>query len=116
MSNNNRRFHTLFYPDSSDTIRTSTFEYLTGTSQIRPPAQSDKISLVVRFIPTNSTSNFKLRIDTYMSRLMDSYVQRQGIRRDSVYFMYNGQIIENHHTPEMLNMKNGDIILCTYSN
>lgn len=45
-----------------------------------------------------------------MSKLMDSYCQRNGITRTSVRFIYDGERIQDQQTAKELQMEDGDSI------
>ena len=76
---------------------------------IKPTGEQISISIF------NGTSrvSIKLRKDTELDRTMIAYCSRQGLHRRNVLFFYNGEFIEDYHTPEFLSMENNDIILCT---
>ena len=44
---------------------------------------------------------------------MNSYCERQGKALNSVRFLFDGRRVEAHHTPEELEMEEGDMIEAT---
>ena len=53
---------------------------------------------------------FRLLSTTPLSRLVTAYCDRQQLARASVCFKFNEQVIEDTHTPEALEMVDGDHI------
>ena len=53
---------------------------------------------------------FRVRPQTVLSKLMDAYCNRMGVRSKDVRFLYDGQRIGSDVTPADLDMKPGDTI------
>ncbi|KAI9012830.1 small ubiquitin-like protein [Gaertneriomyces semiglobifer] len=53
---------------------------------------------------------FKIKRSTPMQRLMDAYVAKTGQDKNSVRFLFDGQRINGHETPEELDMEDNDQI------
>ncbi|KAL2918799.1 SUMO protein smt3 [Polyrhizophydium stewartii] len=60
--------------------------------------------------PDQSEVFFKIKRTTPLSKLMNAYCERQGKQRSSVRFMFDGARVEDHATPEQLEMEDGDAI------
>jgi len=53
---------------------------------------------------------FKLRRSTRMQKLMAAYCERQGVDRQTVRFLFDGERLRDTQTPEGLEMEDGDVI------
>ncbi|GMM29426.1 SUMO family protein [Martiniozyma asiatica (nom. inval.)] len=53
---------------------------------------------------------FKIKRSTQLKRLMDAFCKRQGRKPESLRFIYDGQRVQEHDTPETLDMEEGDVI------
>ncbi|EIE76644.1 hypothetical protein G6F46_003770 [Rhizopus delemar] len=53
---------------------------------------------------------FKIKRTTQLRKLMDAYCERQGKAPGSVRFLYDGTRVQNHNTPNELDMDDGDSI------
>ncbi|KAJ3162724.1 hypothetical protein HDU86_003697 [Geranomyces michiganensis] len=53
---------------------------------------------------------FKIKRTTPLQRLMDAYIQKTGQDPNGVRFTCDGQRIIGTHTPDELDMEDGDII------
>lgn len=53
---------------------------------------------------------FKIKKSTQLRKLMDAYCNRLGVALNSVRFLYDGDRIQANHTPDQLNMEDGDEI------
>uniref|UniRef100_A0A7S1R119 Ubiquitin-like domain-containing protein n=1 Tax=Neobodo designis TaxID=312471 RepID=A0A7S1R119_NEODS len=53
---------------------------------------------------------FKIKRATPLRKLMDAYCKKQGIARTSVRFLYDGAPIDEHKTPDELEMEDDDVI------
>jgi small ubiquitin-related modifier len=53
---------------------------------------------------------FKVKKDTKMSKIMDAYAQRKGISATSLRFTMDGDRIDAHDTPKMLELEENDQI------
>ncbi|TPX67370.1 hypothetical protein SpCBS45565_g03817 [Spizellomyces sp. 'palustris'] len=53
---------------------------------------------------------FKIKRTTPLQRLMDAYVAKTGQDKSSVRFLYDGQRINGHETPDELDMEDNDMI------
>jgi len=54
--------------------------------------------------------HFKIRKTTPMSKLMDAYLERQGVQKDNVRFLFDGVRLTETDTPKSLAMEEGDTI------
>jgi small ubiquitin-related modifier len=53
---------------------------------------------------------FKIKRNTPLSKLMDAYCDRQGVDKQSVRFLYDGERVQDTSTPESLDMEDQDVI------
>ena len=53
---------------------------------------------------------FKIRRQVPMGKLIDAYCKKQGLDRNSVRFLYDGNAVDPDKTPEELEMEDEDII------
>ncbi len=53
---------------------------------------------------------FKLKKNTQLKKLIDSYCNKNGLHPKSVRFIFEGERIKDTDTPEGLGMENGDEI------
>ena len=53
---------------------------------------------------------FKLKGGTKLKKLMETYCSRHGFQPESVRFIYEGEVIKETDTPEILKMENNDEI------
>ncbi|KAF9157689.1 hypothetical protein DFQ26_008472, partial [Actinomortierella ambigua] len=53
---------------------------------------------------------FKIKRTTQLKKLMEAYCERQGKSMASVRFLYDGERIQPTHTPDLLEMEDGDSI------
>ena len=72
-------------------------------------APEEKITLKVKLID-GSEVFFKLKKSTQLRKLMDAYCDRVGVAINSVDFFYGVFRISANHTPDQLNIKDGDEI------
>ncbi|KAI9098673.1 small ubiquitin-related modifier 2-A [Phlyctochytrium arcticum] len=56
---------------------------------------------------------FKIKRTTPLQRLMDAYVSKTGQDKTSVRFLYDGNRINGHETPDELEMEDNDMIQVT---
>jgi len=53
---------------------------------------------------------FKIKKTTPLKKLMDAYIDRQGINPNSIRFLYDGERVRQEQTPKELEMEDNDII------
>ena len=53
---------------------------------------------------------FRIKKTTPLEKLMVTYCERQGKPFESVRFMFDGNRIEKHNTPEELDIEDNDVI------
>ena len=53
---------------------------------------------------------FKCKMTTPLQKLMQAFCNRQGVRMNSVRFLFDGQRISANQTPSELEMEDGDVI------
>ncbi|RIA95929.1 ubiquitin-related domain-containing protein [Glomus cerebriforme] len=53
---------------------------------------------------------FKIKRTTQLKKLMDAYCERQGKSLSSLRFLYDGERVQSHNTPQELEMEDGDAI------
>ena len=58
--------------------------------------------------------HFKIKTGTPLKKLMEKYVERIGLNDlSAVNFVYDGERIYTHSTPQRLRMRDGDEIMVT---
>mmetsp|Transcript_27288 Transcript_27288/g.76187 ORF Transcript_27288/g.76187 Transcript_27288/m.76187 type:complete len:98 (+) Transcript_27288:93-386(+) len=81
----------------------------TQVASSAPKQENDHIALVV--VNQDSTEvHFKIRRNTPIQKLINSYCQRQGLRESDLKFLYDGERIHGNQTPQDLDMEDNDII------
>eukprot|EP00347_Sterkiella_histriomuscorum_P010877 403374578 len=53
---------------------------------------------------------FKIKRTTQLKKLMDAYVNRQGLSSNQCRFIFDGERLKDDDTPDKLEMENGDEI------
>lgn len=53
---------------------------------------------------------FKIKRTTQLKKLMDAYVNRQGLSINQCRFIFDGERLKDDDTPDKLEMENGDEI------
>ena len=53
---------------------------------------------------------FKVKKTTLFSKVINSYLSRTGLDKNSVRFLFDGSRIQDENTPESLGMENEDIV------
>jgi len=53
---------------------------------------------------------FRIKKTTVLSKLMNAYCEKNGLRRDSVRFIFNGVRIKDQHTANDLKLQDQDVI------
>eukprot|EP00051_Salpingoeca_urceolata_P032136 m.14441 g.14441 ORF g.14441 m.14441 type:complete len:94 (+) comp4799_c0_seq1:1404-1685(+) len=71
--------------------------------------KADYINLKV-LAQDNTEVHFKIKRSTPLKKLMDAYCSRQGLDKQNVRFMLDGQRINDTDTPETLDMEDNDAI------
>ena len=74
------------------------------------PAIGRAINLKVRDIGDKYGLHFKATLDCQFSKIFDAFCRRRGLNRDKVRFLFDGQILETHQTPNDFDMEDGDCI------
>eukprot|EP00126_Sphaerothecum_destruens_P012422 Sdes_comp21305_c0_seq1m19945 len=78
---------------------------------VKPILKDDKEHINVKVLGQDSTEvHFKIKKNTAMGKLMDTYCSRQGLSKDSVRFMFEGTRILPQMTPKELGMDDSDVI------
>ncbi|CZT44356.1 uncharacterized protein RSE6_04513 [Rhynchosporium secalis] len=68
-------------------------------------------SLEVKIKDQNESETiFKIKKTTNFSKVFDAYCSRQGLARLTVRFLLDGTRIQDHDTPESLDIEDGDMI------
>jgi len=68
------------------------------------------LTLVVIADENASELHFRLKFKLKMKKLKEAYRKRFNLQVETLKFVYNDRIINDDDTPEMLDMKNGEII------
>lgn len=81
-------------------------------SETKPSVTGDATTpLTIKVVAQDGAERFfKLKPTTPLSKLMNSWCQASSIQRDSVRFLFDGQRVNDAHTPAELEMENGDVI------
>ncbi|KAI8378050.1 ubiquitin-related domain-containing protein [Radiomyces spectabilis] len=74
-----------------------------------PTTSTEHINLKVVGSDNNEVF-FKIKRTTQLKKLMDAYCDRQGKSPNSVRFLYDGNRVLPTHTPNELDMEDGDTI------
>jgi small ubiquitin-related modifier len=72
--------------------------------------QKPETHINIKVASNDNEVHFRIKRTTPLSKLMNSYCERQGKTPGSVRFMLDGQRLEEHNTPEELDMDDGDTI------
>jgi small ubiquitin-related modifier len=80
-----------------------------GGGDAVPVAPDDSINLRV-MSQNGSEVYFKLKKTTPLSKLMDTFCQRQGLNPDDCRFLYDGNRVRGEQTPKSLEMEDEDIV------
>jgi small ubiquitin-related modifier len=54
--------------------------------------------------------HFKIKRITKFAKIKKSYCNRKGLKSGLLRFLYEGHRVQDSHTPDYLNMKDGDVI------
>ncbi|KAH6575524.1 hypothetical protein BASA50_002969 [Batrachochytrium salamandrivorans] len=81
-----------------------------GAADEKKSASTDQHINVKVMAPDQSEVFFKIKRSTPLLKLMNAYCERQGKQRQTVRFMYDGHRVEEHATPDQLDMEDGDAI------
>ncbi|EGF79132.1 hypothetical protein BATDEDRAFT_90152 [Batrachochytrium dendrobatidis JAM81] len=73
-------------------------------------APTDQHINVKVMAPDQGEVFFKIKRSTPLLKLMNAYCERQGKQRGTIRFMYDGNRVEEHATPDQLDMDDGDVI------
>lgn len=73
------------------------------------PVQSPTLTLKVKSQDGIETY-FKIKRNTQLRKLMESFCTRQGINQSTVRFLFDGERVLDESTPEALGMEDGDEI------
>eukprot|EP00741_Cyanophora_paradoxa_P008255 tig00001278_g7985.t1 len=71
--------------------------------------KAPQIALKVKSQDGNEV-HFKIKKSSTLQKLMDAYCQRISQAMGSIRFMFDGQRIQPHQTPEEIGMEDGDEI------
>jgi len=72
---------------------------------------SEPITIRVRD-QTGEETFFKIKKSTKMQKVFDTYAQRKGVQATSLRFLLDGERIDPHNTPKMLELEDQDQIDC----
>lgn len=76
--------------------------------EVKPEGAPTHINIKVK--TNDSEVHFRIKRSTPLSKLMNTYCDRQGKPHGSVRFMLDGNRVEDHHTPDDLDLEDGDTI------
>lgn len=76
--------------------------------EVKPEGAVSHINIKVK--TNDSEIHFRIKRSTPLSKLMNTYCEKQGKPAGSVRFMLDGARIEDHQTPDDLDMEDGDAI------
>jgi len=74
-----------------------------------PVDSTNIINICIRH-PTGEETFFKIKKSTRMWKVFDMYASMQGVSRDCIPFLLNGERIMMEATPSLLNLQDGDSI------
>ena len=70
-----------------------------------------RIRINLKVVAQNGNETFfKMKKKTPIGKLMNAYCQRQGVNLNAVRFLFDGERLRESHTPEYLEMEDGDVI------
>ena len=73
--------------------------------------QGNEPLLTIKVVtPAGNEIFFGCKKTTPLSKLMNLYCQQLGVTLDETRFLFDGQRINEFHTPEFLQMEDGDVI------
>ncbi|KAL2065576.1 hypothetical protein VTL71DRAFT_3246 [Oculimacula yallundae] len=75
----------------------------------KPEVKPDSLEIKIKDQSENETI-FKIKKHTKFGKVFDAYCQRQGLARNTVRFLLDGTRIQDHDTPESLDIEDGDMI------
>ncbi|EGC40497.1 hypothetical protein DICPUDRAFT_25145 [Dictyostelium purpureum] len=78
-------------------------------TEVKPEGASDQINVRV-LNQQNQETFFKIKKTTKLGKLMETYCQRNGLKRENVRFKYDGQGINENSTPSDIELEDGGII------
>ncbi|KAI8900678.1 ubiquitin-related domain-containing protein [Globomyces pollinis-pini] len=81
-----------------------------GSDEAKQPEVKSELHINVKVSSPDSEMYFKIKKTTPLAKLMNTYCERQGKPPGSIRFMLDGVRIENHNTPEELEMEDDDVI------
>ncbi|KAI9800347.1 MAG: hypothetical protein M1825_004117 [Sarcosagium campestre] len=73
-----------------------------------PAAQPEHLNIKVT--DNNNEVFFKIKRTTQLKKLMDAFCERQGKAPLSVRFLFDGQRVQPHDSPDTLDMQDGDTL------
>jgi len=66
--------------------------------------------LNIKVTDGNNEVFFKIKRSTQLKKLMDAFCERQGKDRKTVRFLFDGQKVQDHDSPDTLEMADGDTL------
>lgn len=76
-----------------------------------PPSDASSEHVTIRVIDQSGNEvHFKIKKTTPFSKLMDAFCVRQGVERSRVRFLYDGERVDDKHTPLFHKMEDGDVV------
>ncbi|MCL7051199.1 hypothetical protein MKW94_007469 [Papaver nudicaule] len=73
-------------------------------------AQAGFVNVVLKYSLDGTELFFKIKPDLKLSRVMAAFCERKELDCRYLLFLYDGKKINSNHTPDKLQMKEGDII------
>ena len=67
------------------------------------------LNISVKDVSGNLTQ-FKIKKETKLGKVMNAYAQKMGVALDSIRFFFDGRPIDKDSTPKMMEMENDDQI------
>ncbi|KAI8812964.1 ubiquitin-related domain-containing protein [Cladochytrium replicatum] len=81
------------------------------TADASQPADKKVEHINLKVVGSDNTEiAFKIKRSTPLSKLMDAYIQKTGLDRNSIRFLFEGDRLQPHNTPDELDMEDGDQI------
>ena len=82
--------------------------YVVGDEET--PQGNEPLLTIKVVTPAGNEIFFGCKKTTPLSKLMNAYCQQLGVTLDETRFLFDGQRINEFHTPEVLEMEDGDVI------
>lgn len=83
-----------------------------GTPEYEAPKKEGEVTHInIRVKDQDSNEvHFKIKSTTPLRKVMDAYCQRQGLRRDALRFLFDGDRVQDDDTPESRELEDDDCL------